>query len=89
LSPQHQLSMLVRMHDLVQDFSQFIITTHSPLIMAYPDAWIYQFGAEGIRRVAYEETEHYRIKHSIMKDPGRMMKELLRREGELDLGDWN
>jgi predicted ATPase len=87
LSPQHQLSMLVRLHDLVQDFSQFIITTHSPLIMAYPEAWIYQFTPGGIRRVTYEETEHYRITHSFMRNPQAMMRELLRREGELDLGD--
>lgn len=86
LSPQHQLAMLVRMHDLVCDFSQFIITTHSPLIMAYPDAWIYQFTGEGIRRVAYEETEHYRITKSFMRDHTGMMRELLRRDGELDLG---
>ena len=32
--------------------------THSPLIMAYPDAWIYQFGTEGIQRINYEDTEH-------------------------------
>ncbi|MES2468225.1 MAG: AAA family ATPase [Verrucomicrobiota bacterium] len=87
LSPQHQLSMLVRLHDLVQDFSQFIITTHSPLIMAYPEAWIYQFTPAGIRRVAYEETEHYRITHTFMRNPQAMMRELLRREDEFGLGD--
>lgn len=32
--------------------------THSPLIMAYPDTWIYQFGPEGIQRIDYEDTEH-------------------------------
>lgn len=87
LSPQHQLSMLVRLHDLVQDFSQFIITTHSPLIMAYPEAWIYQFTPAGIRRVEYEETEHYRITHAFMRNPQAMMRELLRREDELGLED--
>jgi predicted ATPase len=85
LSPQHQLSMIVRLHDLVQDFSQFIITTHSPLIMAYPDAWIYQFTSSGIHRITYEETEHYRITRSFMRDHEGMMRHLLRREGELDL----
>jgi predicted ATPase len=87
LSPQHQLSMLVRLHDLVADSSQFIIATHSPLLMAYPEAWIYQFTRGGIQRVAYEDTEHYRITHSFMRNPQRMMRELLQREGELDLGD--
>ena len=58
----------------------------SPLIMAYPDAWIYQFGPEGIQRVAYEDTEHYQITRSFMRDHKIMMKRLLRREDELDLG---
>jgi predicted ATPase len=48
LSPQRQLAMLVRLHDLTRDFSQFIIATHSPLLMAFPDAWIYHFDAEGV-----------------------------------------
>jgi predicted ATPase len=86
LSPQRQLSMLVRLHDLVDDFSQFIIATHSPLIMAYPDAWIYHFGPEGIQRIDYEDTEHYQITRSFMRDPKIMLKRLLRREDELDLG---
>jgi len=87
LSPQRQLSMLVRLHDLVDEFSQFIIATHSPLIMAYPDAWIYQFGPEGIQRIAYEDTEHYQITRSFMRDYKVMMKRLLKREDELDLLD--
>jgi predicted ATPase len=76
LSPQRQLSMLVRMHDLVGDFSQFIIATHSPLIMAYPDAWIYHFGPEGIQRIDYEETEHYLITRRFLQDRHTMMKRL-------------
>lgn len=86
LSPQRQLSMLVRLHDLVDEFSQFIIATHSPLIMAYPDAWIYQFGPEGLERVAYEDTEHFQITRSFMRDPEVMLQRLLRKEDELDLG---
>lgn len=85
LSPQRQLSMLVRMHDLVDEFSQFIIATHSPLIMSYPDAWIYQFGHEGIQRVEYEDTEHFHITQSFMRDHKGMLKRLLRSEDELDL----
>jgi len=87
LSPQHQLSMLVRLHDLVLDSSQFIVATHSPLLMAYPDCWIYQFSQEGIGRIAYEDTDHYRITRSLMRDHAGMMRGLLRREGELDLED--
>lgn len=76
LSPQRQLSMLVRMHDLVQDFSQLIIATHSPLIMAYPDAWICHFGPDGIQRIEYEDTEHYLITRRFLQDRQTMMKRL-------------
>ena len=77
LSPQRQLAMLVRMHDLTEEFSQFIIATHSPLLMAFPGAWIYQFGPDGVGRVEFEETEHYRVTRSVMMDHKAMMKKLL------------
>jgi hypothetical protein len=41
--------------------SQFVIATHSPIIMAYPDASIYSLGADGIKPMAYEDAEHYRV----------------------------
>jgi predicted ATPase len=85
LSPQRQLSMLVRLHDLADDFSQFIIATHSPLILAYPDAWIYQFTDDGIERVAYEDTDHYQITRGFLRDHKTMLKRLFQKEGELDL----
>jgi predicted ATPase len=69
--------MLVRLHDLTQEFSQFIIATHSPLLMAFPDAWIYHFDAEGVRRVAFEDTEHYRITRAFMMDHQGMIRRLL------------
>ncbi len=73
LSPKRQLAILTRIHDLVGKKSQFIIATHSPILMAYPDAIIYQFSAGGIERVAYEETEHYRITRQFLSNPKRMM----------------
>ena len=60
LSPMRQLSMLARIHDLVRAGSQFLIATHSPVLMAYPGATILQLD-DGIREVAYEETEHYTV----------------------------
>lgn len=77
LSPQRQLAMLGRLHDLVQDGSQFLIATHSPILMAYPHALIYECGAQGIRKVAYEDTEHYRVMHDFIANPQRMLKVLL------------
>lgn len=45
--------------------------------MAYPDAWIYSFGKDGIRRVEYTETEHYQISRDFLLHPDRMLKTLL------------
>lgn len=76
LSPMRQLSVLSRMHQLVQDQSQFIIATHSPMIMAYPGALIYQIGPSGIHPVRYEETEHYAITKAFLNNPQPMLDEL-------------
>jgi len=76
LSPQRQLAALARLHDLVVDDSQLIIATHSPILMAYPDAWIYQFSREGIERVEFKETEHFLVMQSFLKDPDRMLRSL-------------
>jgi predicted ATPase len=73
LSPQRQLVALARLHELVQDDSQFVIATQSPILMAYPDAWIYQFDGLGVWRVMYEETEHYKITRDFLTNPQRMM----------------
>jgi predicted ATPase len=81
LSPQRQLSVLSRMHDLVLDGSQFIIATHSPILMAYPDACIYQCGTEGVAQIAYEDTEHYRVTRDFLADPQRMLRILMSPEG--------
>jgi predicted ATPase len=61
LSPSRQLSFLARLHQLTRDGSQFIIATHSPIILGYPDAWIYQTSAHGLERVEYEDTEHFEV----------------------------
>jgi predicted ATPase len=78
LSPSRQLSMLVRMHDLLAQNSQFIIATHSPILMAYPYAWIYQISANGIDRVVYEDTEHYQITKSFLNRPQQVLEHLLK-----------
>ena len=77
LSPTRQLAMLVRLHELVRDKSQFVIATHSPILMAYPDAWIYQIGKNGLERVEYEQTEHYVVARRFLADPRGQMKGLL------------
>jgi predicted ATPase len=79
LSPQRQLAALSRMHDLVQANSQFIIATHSPILMAYPEAWIYACTAQGMARVSYEDTEHYQVTRDFLANPKRMLDILLER----------
>lgn len=77
LSPQRQLAVLSRIHDLVEAQSQFIIATHSPILMAYPDARIYQCNDEGIKAVAYDDTEHVKVTRDFLASPGRMLRHLL------------
>ena len=77
LSPLRQMSMLTRIHDLVNDNSQLIIATHSPIIMAYPDAAIYEFSEEGIFKRKLEETNHYRIMKQFFENTPRMIHHLL------------
>jgi len=77
LSPNRQLSMIARMHQLVRDASQFLIATHSPILMAYPDATILSCDGEGIHEVAYEETEQYTVTRDFLNHRRAMLKELL------------
>lgn len=77
LSPQRLMSLLVVINELVKNNSQFIIATHSPILMAYPDADILEFSEQGIRKVGYRETEHYKITKQFIDMPERMVKYLL------------
>lgn len=77
LSPQRQLAVLARIHDLVGEGSQFIMVTHSPILMAYPGASIYSFDDEGIRRIAYEDTEHFTVMRNFLANPKRMLDVLM------------
>jgi len=77
LSPSRQLAMLVRLHQLVEADSQFIIATHSPILMAYPNAWIYQITTNGLERMDYENTEHYVVLKRFLNDPKRQLDLLL------------
>jgi predicted ATPase len=80
LSPARQLTAISLIHQLVQQDSQFIIATHSPIIMAYPNARIYEFSANGIKEVTYEETEHYQITKSFLDNPEISLKLLMENE---------
>lgn len=77
LSPTRQLAMISRVHQLVRERSQFVIATHSPILMAYPNAWIYQISANGIDRVPYSETEHYLVAKRFLNNPSNELARLL------------
>jgi predicted ATPase len=86
LSPQRQIAFLAILHDFCKRGSQFIIATHSPIIMAYPHALLYVFSADGIRAVPYAETEHYMLTRGFLSNPERVLSEIMTddRESEGD-----
>ncbi len=79
LSPARQLALLSRIHDLIEARSQFIIATHSPILLAYPHATIYVLDDGPPRRVAYRETEHFKLTHSFLNRTDQMLAVLLDR----------
>lgn len=76
LSPQRQMALISRMHDLVKADSQFLIATHSPILMAYPNASLYVLTDNGIKKTKYEDTEHYQVTKEFMNNPAKMIKML-------------
>lgn len=76
LSPSRQMSLLVIMHDLIQKGSQFIIATHSPIIMSYPDSIVYEL-SNCIKEVNYKDTDHYKITKAFLDKPEKMLSMLL------------
>jgi len=76
LSPVRQLAVLRRIHQLVEEHSQFIIATHSPILMAYPSAKILLLDDTGFTEVRYEETEHYAVTKAFLADPRHMLEQL-------------
>lgn len=78
LSPQRQLSLLVIMHQLCKNLdTQFIIATHSPLLLAYPNATIYSCDSGSLAPIAYTETEHYLVTKQFLDNPARYLHHLL------------
>lgn len=82
LSPQRQLSVLTLLHRLVYHRSQLVIATHSPILLAYPQARIYQFSETGIAEVKYTDTEHYQVTRDFLNRHERMMDILLSSEDD-------
>ena len=74
LSPQRQLALLARMRQLVLEGSQFIVSTHSPILMAYPDATIFSLDDGCVTEVCYKETSHFTLTEAFFRDPDRMLR---------------
>ena len=75
LSPKSQLELLKIIHECSQaGHAQFIIATHSPILLACKDADIYSFDGETLKRITYKETSHYKIYKKFMADPDEMLK---------------
>ena len=90
LSPQRQLAFLRIIRELeTPRHAQFLIATHSPILLAYPGATLYQFEEDGIREIAYRETDHYLVTKEFLNNPERTQQVLSGgrfRTG--DLGFW-
>ena len=77
LSPQSQLALLALIADGVAQSSQFIIATHSPIVLAYPGAAIYSFDRTPPARVPFEELEHVNLTRSFLNDPRAFLRHLI------------
>lgn len=77
LSPQRQLTLLIIIHEMVKkQNAQFIIATHSPLLLAYPKATIYSCDSDTIKKIAYTDTDHYQITKRFLEDPQDYLQHL-------------
>lgn len=76
LSPTRLLSLIALIHSLIGTGAQFIIATHSPMLLAFPGAEIYVLSEEGIELTPYQETEHYIITKEFLDNPDQMLKYL-------------
>ena len=76
LSPMRQMALLALINDLVGRDSQFIIATHSPILLAFPNATIYELGPRGVNETMYEDTEHFRVTRDFLNRYPTMVRAL-------------
>jgi predicted ATPase len=76
LSPMRQLSFLAALKQMVQENSQFIIATHSPIILAFPDAQLLFFNEGRIREVKYTQLEHVQLTKDFLNNPDSFLRHL-------------
>lgn len=81
LSPMRQLAFIALLDDAVKQGAQFIIATHSPIIMAFPNAQILHFSDATITPTAYNDIEHVAITRDFLNDPVHYLRHLLGGDG--------
>jgi predicted ATPase len=86
LSPQSQLALLAMIGDMVAEDAQFIVATHSPIVLAFPGARIYSFDERPVREVAYESLDHVVLTREFLNAPERFLRHL-RGDGGTGNGD--
>lgn len=67
------MTLMVEIDKLLKNNSQFIIATHSPILLTFPNAEIFEFSNAKVKTVSYEETEHYQVTKSFLENPNRML----------------
>ena len=77
LSPMRILTLIAEIDRLVKADSQFIIATHSPMLMAFPNARVLELSSDGIYPVNYSDTEHYQTMRDFLNNPERILHYLL------------
>ncbi|MFT0213721.1 AAA family ATPase [Pseudomonas sp. F1_0610] len=77
LSPTRQMAMIKRIHELINQGSQFIIATHSPILMAYPNAKILSLDEQKITTIQYNKTDHFTITKYFLNNHEKMINYLL------------
>lgn len=77
LSPTRQLALIALLHSMVARDAQFIIATHSPILLAYPGAVIYRFDDESIQQAEYDTIEHVALTRDFLNDPQAFLRPLL------------
>ena len=76
LSPQSQLGLLAMLLDMVKREAQFIIATHSPMLLAFPGALIYSFDRTPVAAASFQDLEHVRLVRDFLSDPERFLRQL-------------
>jgi len=82
LSPMKLLTLMAEINALVNKNSQFIIATHSPILMAFPEAEVLEFSDYGIKKTDYRDTEHFNVTKQFLNDPDRMLYYLLNEKAD-------